>query len=187
MKITKEQLPSKEQKKRGMQWFIKPEDEKLYDGKVKLRVTEYEYKAVIDVCSYIGKGYVDFVYQTIQSSFNEVEELIKPQTEEEPQNWLTLAFDKEAKESLVEAAGKARMTLEEFVRALVWTKVRRVQQLRKERDERKNENLRKQSIQIVNVRLTNELLGKYESKFGKIQNITDLENKLKDLLLKELA
>jgi hypothetical protein len=186
MKITKEQLPSKEQKKRGMQWFIKPEDEKLYDGKVKLRVTVYEYKAVIDVCSYIGKGYVDFVYQTIQT-FNEVEELIKPQTEEEPQNWLTLAFDKEAKESLVEAANKARMTLEEFVRALVWTKVKQVQNVRKEREERTKENLRKQSIQIVNVRLTNELLDKYQSKFGQIKSKTDVENKLKDLLLKEIG
>ncbi|MEK5548160.1 hypothetical protein [Paenibacillus sp. FSL L8-0689] len=93
-----------------------------------------------------------------RSKTHEVEELIKPQTEEDPRDWLTLSFDKEAKEPLVKAADKARMTPEEFVRALVWTKERQVQQLRKERDERRNENLRKQSTQIVNVRFTNELL-----------------------------
>jgi len=186
MKITKEQSPSKEQKKRGMQLLTKPEAEKPYEGKVKLRVTEHEYDAVISACSYMSKGYIDFVFETIQT-FNDVEELIKPQTEEDPRDWLTLLFDKEAKEPLVRAADKARMTLEELVRALVWTKVRQVQQLRKAQDERRQENLRKQSIQIVIVRLTNELLDKYESKFGRIQNITDVENKLKDLLDKEIG
>lgn len=186
MKITKEQLPSKEQKKRGFQLVTKPEAEKSYDGKVKLRVTEHEYDAVISACHFLGKASVDFLFETIQK-FNEVEELIKPQTEEEPQDWRILSFDKEAKEPLVKAANKARMTLEEFVRALVWTRVKQVQQVRKEQDERRKENLRKQSIQFVNVRLTNDLLDKYESKFGKIQNITDVENKLKDLLYKELG
>lgn len=139
----------------------KPEAEKPYDGKVKLRVTEHEYDAVISACYFLEKASVDFIFETIQK-FNEVEELIKP-------------------------ADKARMTLEEFIRALVWTRVKQVQQLRKEQDERRKENLRKQSIKFVNVRLTNDLLEKYESKFGKIQNITDVENKLKDLLYKELG
>ncbi|MEK5548159.1 hypothetical protein [Paenibacillus sp. FSL L8-0689] len=68
MKIIKEQLPSKEQKKRGMQLLTKPEAEKPYDGKVKLRVTEHEYDAVIGAYSYTCKGYIDFVFQTIQNS-----------------------------------------------------------------------------------------------------------------------
>lgn len=124
--------------------------------------------------------------QMIQT-FNELDELIKPQSEEEPQNWLTLSFDKEVKVQLVLAAENAKMKLEEFIRALVWAKMKKVQQLRKERDERMKENLRKHSIQIINVRLTNELLDKYESKFEQIKSKTNVENKLKDLLLKELG
>ncbi|WML30210.1 hypothetical protein RCG24_20380 [Neobacillus sp. OS1-32] len=120
-------------------------------------------------------------------TFNELNELIKPQSEEEPQNWLTLSFDKEVKVQLVLAAENAKMKLEEFIRALVWAKMKKVQQLRKERDERMKENLRKHSIQIINVRLTNELLDKYESKFEQIKSKTNVENKLKDLLLKELG
>jgi hypothetical protein len=120
-------------------------------------------------------------------TFNELDELIKPQSEEEPQNWLTLSFDKEVKVQLVLAAENAKMKLEEFIRALVWAKMKKVQQLRKERDERMKENLRKHSIQIINVRLTNELLDKYESKFEQIKSKTNVENKLKDLLLKELG
>jgi predicted HicB family RNase H-like nuclease len=187
VKIIKEQLESKDTKKGGWIWHKKEEPaEKPYDGKVKVRITEQEYNAVISACHMNNQGYKTFARTAIEG-FDKVDELIQPQAEKDPQDWLTLEFDKEVKEPLVQAADKARMTLEEFVRALVWTKVKQVLKLQKEKDERIKENMRKQAIKIVNVRLTNELLDKYEAKFGKIQNITDVENKMKDLLYKEIG
>ncbi|MCR6596178.1 hypothetical protein NFC80_05985 [Bacillus halotolerans] len=67
MKITKEQLSSNEQKKRGFQWFNKEEPaKKPYDGKVKLRITEQEYKSVISACNMKNQGYVRFVRTTLE-------------------------------------------------------------------------------------------------------------------------
>ncbi|WP_077214502.1 hypothetical protein [Bacillus dakarensis] len=187
MKITKEQLPSKEQRKRGFQWFQNEEKaEKPFDGKVKVRITEQEYKAVISACHINNQGYKTFARTAIEG-FEKVDELIQPQTEGDPQDWLTLEFDKEVKEPLVQAANKAKMTLEEFVRALVWTKVKRTFKAKKEQDERSMEQRRKESYRAVMIRLEPNLIERYESKFGRINSITEIENTLKDLLQKELA
>lgn len=187
MKITKEQLPSKEQKKRGFQWFQNEEQAaKPFDGKVKVRITEQEYKAVISACHINNQGYKTFA-RTAVEGFEKVDELIQPQTEGDPQDWLTLEFDKEAKEPLVQAANKAKMTLEEFVRALVWTKVKRTFKAKKEQDERLMEQRRKESYRAVMIRLEPDLIERYESKFGRINSITEIENTLKDFLQKELA
>ena len=59
--------------------------------------------------------------------------------------------------------------------------------MRKEQEERREERLRKEHFRIVNVYFDNDLIEKYESKFGQIKSKTDVENKLKDLLLKELG
>jgi len=187
MKIIKEQLPSKEQRKRGFQWFQNEEKTvKPFDGKVKVRITEQEYKAVISGCHINNQGYKTFARTAIEG-FEKVDELIQPQTEGDPQDWLTLEFDKEVKEPLVQAANKAKMTLEEFVRALVWTKVKRTFEAKKEQDERSMEQKRKGSYRAVTIRLEPDLFERYESKFGRINSITEIENTLKDLLQKELA
>ncbi|MCM3567551.1 hypothetical protein [Neobacillus mesonae] len=187
MKITKEQLPSKEQKKRGLQWFQKEEPaEKPYDGKVKVRITEQEYNAVISACHMKNQGSIRFV-RTALEGIDEVDGLIQPQTEEDPQDWLTLEFDKEAKESLGQAANKAKMTLEEFVRALVWTKVKKTFKAQKKQDERRMEQRRKENYRAVMIRLEPDLIQQFELKFGRINSITDIENTLKKLLQKELA
>lgn len=187
MKITKEQLPSKEQKKRGFQWFQKEEQAgKPYAGRVKVRVTEQEYNAVISACQMKSQGYKTFVRTAIEG-FDKIDELIQPLTEEDPQDWLTFELDKEAKEPLIQAANKAKMTLEEFVRALVWTKVQRTFKAQKEQDERRMEQRRKENFRIFNLYFESDLIAKYESKFGQIKSKADVENKLKDLLLKELG
>lgn len=187
MKITKEQLSSKEQKRRGFQWFQKEESaEKPFDGKVKVRVTGQEYNAVISACHMKNEGYMRFVRKALEC-IDKVDELIQPQTEEDPQDWLTLEFDKEVKEPLVQAANKAKMTLEEFVRALVWTKVKQTFKAQKEQDERRIEQRRKESYRAVMIRLEPDLIQQYESKFGRINSITDIENTIKNLLQKELA
>lgn len=187
MKITKEKLASKEQKKRGFQWFQKEEPaEKPYDGKVKVRITEQEYNAVISACHINSQGYKTFARAAIEG-FDKVDELIQPQTEKDPQDWLTLEFDKEVKEPLVQAADKVRMSLEEFVRALIWTKVKQTFKVQKEQDDRRMEQRRKESYRAVMIRLEPDLIIKYESKYGRINSATDIENTLKDLLQKELA
>lgn len=187
MKITKEQLPSKEQKKRGFQWFQKEEPaEKPYDGKVKVRITEQEYKAVISACHMNNQGYKTFARTAIEG-FDKMDELIQPQTEKDPQDWLTLEFDKDVKERLVQAASQAKMTLEGFVRALVWTKVKRTFKAKKEQDERLMEHRRKESYRTVTIRLEPDLVERYESKFGRINSIAEIENTLKNMLQRELA
>ncbi|MCR8978650.1 hypothetical protein [Brevibacillus laterosporus] len=187
MKITKEQLPSKEQKKRGFQWFQKEEPaEKPYDGSVKVRITEQEYNAVISACHMKNEGYKSFV-RTALEGIDEVDELTQPQTEEDPKDWLTLEFDKDVKERLVAAADKARLPLETIVRGLIWTKVKQTFKAQKEQDERRMEQRRKESYRAVMIRLEPELIQQYESKFGRINSITDIEYTLKNLLQKELA
>lgn len=187
MKITKEKLESNEAKKRGWVWHKKEEPaEKPYDGKVKVRITEQEYNAVISACHINSQGYKTFARTAIEG-FDKMDELIQPQTEKDPQDWLTLEFDKEVKEPLVQAANKARMTLEEFVRALVWTKVKQTFKDQKEQDERRREQRRKESYRAVMVRLEPDLIQQYESKYGKINNTTDIENTLKNLLQNELV
>lgn len=187
LKITKERLETKEPKKSGWIWHKKEEPtEKPYDGKVKVRITEQEYNAVISACHMNSQGYKTFVRTAIES-FDKTDELIQPQTEENPQDWLTFSFDKEAKETLVQAANKARMTLEEFVRALVWTKVKRTFKAKKEQDERSMEQKRKGSYRAVTIRLEPDLIERYESMFGRINSITEIEKTLKDMLQRELA
>lgn len=187
LKITKELLETKEPKKSGWIWHKNEEPaEKPYDGKVKVRITEQEYNAVISACHMNNQGYKTFARTAIEG-FDKVDELIQPQTEEDPQDWLTFAFDKEAKEPLVQAANKAKMTLEEFVRALVWTKVKKTFKAKKEQDERSMEQRRKEGYRAVMIRLEPNLIERYESKFGRIDSITEIENTLKDLLQKELA
>lgn len=187
MKITKEKLESNEANKRGWVWHKKEEPaEKHYDGKVKVRITEQEYNAVISACHINSQGYKTFARTAIEG-FDKIDELIQPQTEKDPQDWLTLEFDKEVKEPLVQAANKARMTLEEFVRALVWTKVKQTFKDQKEQDERWMEQRRKENYRAVTIRLESNLIQKYEAKFGRINSITDIENTLKNLLQKELA
>ena len=185
--MTKEKLESKETKKRGWVWHKKEEQKvKPYDGSVKVRITEQEYNAVISACHMNNQGYKTFAHTAIEG-FDKVNELIQPQTEKDPQDWLTLEFDKEVKEPLVQAANKAKMTLEEFARALVWTKVKRTFKAKKEQDERSMEQRRKESYRAVMIRLEPDLIERYESKFGRINSITEIENTLKDLLQKELA
>lgn len=187
MKITKEKLPSKEQKRRGFQWFQKEEPAgKPYDGKVKVRITEQEYNAVISACHMKNEGYMRFV-RTALEGIDTVNELIQPQTEEDTKDWLTLEFDKDVKERLVQAASKEKMTLEEFVRALIWTKVKRTFKAKKEQDERLMEQRRKESYRAVTIRLEPDLVERYESKFGRINSIADIENTLKGMLQRELA
>ena len=187
MKITKEQLPSKELKKRGFQWFQKEEPaEKPYDGKVKVRITKQEYNAVISACRMKNQGYMGFV-RTALEGIDSVDELIQPQTEEDPKDWLTLEFDKDVKERLIAAADKARIPLETFVRSLIWTKVKKAFKAQKEQDERWMEQRRKVSYRAVTIRLEPDLIQQYESKFGRINSIADIENTLKNLLEKELA
>jgi uncharacterized protein (DUF1778 family) len=189
LKIIKEQLTGgKAKQPRGLQWFTKPEAEKVYDGKVRVRVTEQEYNAIMNACSYINKGYVDFVQEAIKG-FGSVEELVKPETDIDPRDWLTLTFDKDIKEALVEASGEARMSLEEFVRALVWTKVKQVQQHQKDVEARRAEQQRQQSFKHVNLKLQldNEMVQRFEERFGAIQSISDVEKKLQELLYKELG
>ena len=133
-----------------------------------------------------SQGYRTFAQNAIKD-IQKVTELIRPQTEEEPQNWFTLKLEQEQKDSLVQAAHKAGLSLEEFIWALVWTKVKEILKVRKEQEERREERLRKEHFRIVNVYFDNDLIEKYESKFGQIKSKTDVENKLKDLLLKELG
>lgn len=149
-------------------------------------MTEQEYNAVISACHMNSQGYKNFARTAIEG-FDKVDDLIQPQTEEDPRDWLTFDFDKEAKEPLVQAANKAKMTLEEFVRALVWTKVQRTFKAKKEQDERLMEQRRKEGYRTVMIRLEPDLIQQYESKFGRINSITDIENTLKNLLQKELT
>ncbi|MFA9559862.1 hypothetical protein ACERII_21345 [Evansella sp. AB-rgal1] len=190
MKITKEKLqPKKPAIKRGMQWFTKTNAEKLYDGKVKLRVTEFEYNAIVNTCRELRfGGYKPFCRQAIES-FGKVTELTQPETTEEPQDWLTFTFDEEVKEPLLKEAKKAGLSLEEFVRALVWTRVRQVSKHDEVQKSKQEEHRRKQSLCHVhfNMSLTDEMVERYESKFGRIESRSDIENKIKELFLKELA
>ena len=187
MKIIKEKLESKETKKLGWVWHKKEEQaEKPYDGSVKVRITEQEYNAVISACHMKNEGYKSFV-RTALEGIDDVNELTQPQTEEDPKDWLTLEFDKDVKERLVAAADKARLPLETFVRALIWTKVKQTFKAQKEQNERRMEQRRKESYRAVMIRLEPELIQQYESKFGRINCITDIENTLKNLLQKELA
>lgn len=187
MKMTKEKLESKEIKKRGWVWHKKEELEvKPYDGSVKVRITEQEYNAVISACHINNQGYKTFARTAIEG-FDKVDELIQPQTEKDPLDWLTFEFDKEAKEPLVQAANKVKMTLEEFVRALVWTKVKKTFKAKKEQDERSMEQRRKESFRAVTIRLEPDLVEKYESKFGRINSVTEVESTLKEMLQRELA
>ena len=67
MKITKEKLESKETKKRGWVWHKTEEQaEKPYDGKVKVRITEQEYNAVISACHINSQGYKTFARTAIE-------------------------------------------------------------------------------------------------------------------------
>lgn len=189
MKITKEQLPSKEQKKRGFQWFQKEEQaETPYDGKIKVRITEQEYNAIISACHMNNQGYRTFARTAIEC-FDKVDELIQPQTEENPQDWLTFMFDKEVKEPLIKAAKGAGLSLEEYIRALVWTRVKQVRKHDEEMEKKRVELRRKESLRSIhfNLSLTDELVERCESKFGRIESKTDIENKIKELFLKELA
>lgn len=180
-------MPSKEQKKRGFQWFQKEEQaEKPYDGKVKVRITEQEYKAVISACHMKNQGYMRFV-RTALEGIDEVDELIQPQTEEDTKDWLTLEFDKDVKERLDAAADKVRLSLETFVRSLIWTKVKKTFKAQKEQDERWMEQRRKENYRAVTISLEPDLIQQFEFKFGRINSITDIENTLKNLLQKELA
>jgi hypothetical protein len=49
------------------------------------------------------------------------------------------------------------------------------------------EQRRKESYRAVMIRLEPELIQQYESKFGRINSTTDIENALKNLLQRELA
>jgi len=127
VKITKDQLPSKVQNKRGMIRFNKEKSgKKEYDGTITIRVTEQEYQSIVGACRDLRfGGYKPFCRQAIES-YDKVTELIQPQTTAVPRDWLTFTFDKEVKEPLLKAAKKAGLSLEEFVRALVWTRVKQV-------------------------------------------------------------
>ncbi|MBU9722159.1 MULTISPECIES: hypothetical protein [Bacillaceae] len=190
MKITKEQLQSKKPTiKRGMQWFTKTSAEKAYDGKIKLRVTEFEYNAIVNTCRELRfGGYKPFCRQAIER-FEKVTELTQPHTTEEPQDWLTFTFDKEVKEPLIKEAKKAGLSLEEFVRALVWTRVKQVSKHDEEQKKKQEEQRRKQSLCQVhfNLSLTAEMVERYETKYGRAESKADIENKIKELILKELA
>jgi hypothetical protein len=70
------------------------------------------------------------------------------------------------------------MTLEEFVRALVWTKVKGTFKAKKEQDEKSMEQRRKESYRAVTIRLEPDLVEKYELKFGRINSITEIESTL---------
>lgn len=182
MKILKDVLPSgKVQKKQGMIWFNKEEPgSKAYDGTITLRVTEQEYQSITGTCRDLRfGGYKTFCRQAIESH-DEVTELTQPHTTEEPRDWLTFTFDKEVKEPLIKEAKKAGLSLEELVRALVWTKVKQVSKHDEEVEKKRAELRRKQSLRSIhfNLSLTDEMVERYESKFGRIESKTDIENKI---------
>jgi hypothetical protein len=191
LKIVKDVLPAgKVQKKQGMIWFNKEKsDKQAYDGTITLRVTEQEYQSITGTCRDLRfGGYKLFCRQTIES-YDEVTELTQPQTTEEPRDWLTFTFDKEVKEPLIKEAKKAGLSVEEFVRALVWTRVKQISKQDEEQKKKEKEYRRKQSLRSIhfNLSLTDEMMERYESKFGRLESKTDIENKIKELFLKELA
>ncbi|MCR8964242.1 hypothetical protein O0550_13675 [Brevibacillus halotolerans] len=100
---------------------------------------------------------------------------------------MTLEFDKDVKERLDAAADKVRLSLETFVRSLIWTKVKKTFKAQKEQDERWMEQRRKENYRAVTISLEPDLIQQFEFKFGRINSITDIENTLKNLLQKELA
>ncbi|MFP5114830.1 hypothetical protein ACSU64_20970 [Bacillaceae bacterium C204] len=189
MKITKEKVTNNEPKKeRGFQLFSKPETEKTED-KVTLKLTKAEYSLIMTVCVWNGLGYKSYVKDTIEG-FDGVTEIVLPETGEEPvKDWLTFSFPIDTVDRLIRASKQAGMTVEMFVRSLVYTRTRQLQQVHQEQEVRRQEQMRKRQLKHVhlNLSLNDEMITKYEKRFGAISSTTDVETTLKDLLMKELG
>lgn len=192
MKVTKEVVPNQAEKRSKLLGIFGKKDEEAkvpkYDGSVKYLLTKYEYELISDLSRRIGYdgSSKQFVKESVEKH-NELTNLILPAVEDQaPFHWLTFEFEKEQKESLKAAAKEARISLEEYVRAVVWTNYKTLEQKKKERDQRLEELRRKQQGTQVRFVLNDELLERYEDRFGPAVDQEAVTGNIKSLLIAAL-
>jgi 16S rRNA U516 pseudouridylate synthase RsuA-like enzyme len=187
MKVIKEQLQNNEAKKRGWIFREPMKKESVYDGKVTISVSEREWQTIcngINMSSYSSKE--AFVMDCIQAH-DTIQELIEPETNSKVQSWFSIVLEQSVKESLERTASKAGMTVEHLIRCLMWSKAKQIFEQKKEQDARRAMQAKKQSYRRINIGLSDEMITKYEQKFGSIKNISEIETKMLELLQKEIG
>lgn len=184
MKVTKDVLQSQEEKRSIKDLFKREPKEKPYNGKVDLQVSQQEYEIIVQA-SRIHGGYKPFVVKAIEE-FESLEELKVPKTEEQAKTWFTFDYEKPFKESLEQKAKTCGLSLEEFVRAVVWTRAKVELQKQKERDEQRFKNHRVSRGFTLQLGLRGEFLKRFEAKYGEMKSQEEAFNKVLEIINKDL-
>lgn len=185
MKVVKDVLPTKEEKRNMFDVFKKEESRpKKYDGKVELKVSKPEYEFIVSVARRL-KGYTPFVKEAIEN-FKSLEELRVPKSDEGAKPWFTFEYEEPFKEGLKQKAQECGLSLEEFVRAVVWTKAKLESEKMEERGKRAKESQRVSRGYTVPVNLRGEFLKRYEEKYGEVKSSEQAFNGILDIINKDL-